>query len=449
MIADAGKLVVANALFFAAGVGVRRIVGSTHGGRTPSGFALTYLVGLASFGVLAQLLLVAGLAVSRLQAICLALVLFSLGFLRRARATGNPVASPVPGGRDTLLVLLAVALLVVVGIRSFYEPLESWDAWAFWIPRAKSLVLFNGLDAHYFAAPTTVNPDYPLLLPAVEATDFRFMGHFHTQVIHLQFWLVLVAFLGALPALLRDQVRPILVRSLVVVLACAPSLALHAESAYADVPLAVFVALAGVVGWRWLVLRDPATPGLFVVFAGAALATKVEGRLFVAALVVSLAALAARNSVRTTCEVLAAGVVSALLGIVPWAIWIRAHGIHGVYHADLAELGRHVHRIAPSLASLLGHGFDPLEWLLVLPTGIAAVLLAYRFGAARRTAAFVTATFLSSISLLVVTYWATSYPFAWHLQTSADRVVVAPILLVAVLTPVLLESVLRAGESTR
>ena len=72
MIADAGKLVVANALFFAAGVGVRRIVGSTHGGRTPSGFALTYLVGLASFGVLAQLLLVAGLAVSRLQAICLA-----------------------------------------------------------------------------------------------------------------------------------------------------------------------------------------------------------------------------------------------------------------------------------------------------------------------------------------------------------------------------------------
>jgi hypothetical protein len=272
------------------------------------------------------------------------------------------------------------------------------------------------------------------------------MGRFDIQVVHFQFWLVLVAFLVALPALLRDRVRPVLLRSLVVVLACAPGLALHAESAYADVPLAVFVALAGVLGWRWLVLGDAAALRLFAVFAAGALATKVEGRLFVAALVLSLAAVSARDSLRRSCEPLAAGAVAALVGIVPWWTWTHLHGIHGAYRADLASLGRHVDRIGPTIASLLGHGLDPLQWLVVLPSGVAAVVLAAWWRADRRTAALLSSAFLLSLVLLVVTYWATSYAFQAHLRTSADRVVIAPVLLVAVLTPVLLESVLRSAN---
>jgi hypothetical protein len=272
------------------------------------------------------------------------------------------------------------------------------------------------------------------------------MGHFDTQVVHFQFWLVLVAFLVALPALLRDRVRPVLLRSLVVVLACAPGLVLHAESAYADVPLAAFVALAGVLGWRWLNLRDAAALRLFAVFAAGALATKVEGRLFVAALVLSLAAVSARDSLRRSCEPLAAGAAAALVGIVPWWTWTHVHRIHGAYSADLAGLGRHVDRIGPTIASLLGQGLDPLQWLVVLPSGAAAVVLACWWRADRRTAALLGSAFLLSLGLLVVTYWATSYAFEAHLRTSADRVVIAPMLLVAVLTPVLLESVLRGAD---
>ena len=447
MIANLLGLLAANALFLAAGFGVRRIVGSTHGARTASGVALTYLVGVASFGVLAQLLLVAGLALTRAEVILLALLLLGAGLLRRPR-TATPWPDPATRrGWETLLGLFAAAVLVAVGVQSLFEPLAAWDAWAFWVPKAKSIVLFNGLDPHFFAAgPATTNADYPLLLPAVESTDFRFMGHFDTQVVHVQFWLVLVAFLGALPALLRDQVRPVLLRSLVVVLACAPGLALHAESAYADVPLAVFVALAGVLGWRWLVLREPAALRLFAVFAAAALATKVEGRLFVAALVLSLASIAARDSVRRSCEPLAAGLVAAVVGLVPWWTWMHVHGVHGAYHADLAGLGSHVHRVGPALASLLGHGLDPLQWLVVLPSGAAALLLASWWRTDRRTAVLVSSTFLLSLGLLVATYWATPYAFETHLRTSADRVVIAPVLLVAVLTPVLLESVLRTTD---
>jgi hypothetical protein len=449
MIVDAGQLLAANALFLAAGIGVRRLVGSTHGSGVPSRLALTYLVGVASFGVLAQLLLVVGLSLTATEATALALLLLALGLVRRPRPGSRRKAVAAFGRRETLLGLLAAAVVVALGIRSFYEPLASWDAWAFWTPRAKSIVLFDGLDSRFFSAPTTVNRDYPLLLPSIEATDFRFMGGFDTQVLHLQFWLVLVAFLGALPALLRDQVRPMLVRFAVVVLACAPSFALHAESAYADVPLAVFVALAGVLGWRWLLLHDRAALRLLAVFAAAALATKVEGRLFVAALVVTLACLAARDSVKRSGEVVGAGLVAVLIGVLPWWIWMHVHGLHGAYHADLAGLGRHADRVAPTVASLVGHALDPLEWLVVVPTAVAALLLAYRSGAERRTVALVTSTFLSSLGLLVATYWATSYPFEWHLRTSVDRVVIAPVLLVAALTPVLLESVLRQAESAR
>jgi hypothetical protein len=450
MIADVAKLLVANALFLAAGLGVRRLVGSTHGARTASGVALSYLVGVASFGVLAQLALVAGFTLGRLEVIVLALVLLGTGLLRRPRPTGRRPARPARRGRETLLGLLAAAVLVAVGIQSLYEPLAAWDAWAFWIPKAKSIVLLNGLDPHFFAtAPATTNPDYPLLLPALEAADFRFMGHFDLQVVHFQFWLVLVGFLSALPALLRDQVRPMLLRSLVVVLVCAPGLSLHAVSAYADVPLAAFVALAGVLGWRWLLLREPAALRLFGVFAAGALATKVEGRLFVVALVLSLAGIAARESLRRSCQPLAAGCLAALVAVMPWWTWMRVHGVHGAYHAELGSLGSHVDRLAPALASLLGHALDPVEWLVVLPAGAAALLLASWWRTDSRTAALVASTFLLSLGLLVATYWATSYAFEPHLRTSADRVVVAPVLLVAVFTPVLLESVLRSAEPAR
>jgi hypothetical protein len=447
MIADVAGLLLANALFLAAGFGIRRLLGSTLGAGSASGLALTYLAGLASFGVLAQLLLVVGLALSRVETVALALTLLGAGLVRQPRTPAARTASPPRRGRETLLGLLAAAVLLTAGVQSLFEPLAAWDAWAFWIPKAKSIVLFNGLDPHFFAsAPPTTNPDYPLLLPAVEAMDFRFMGGFDTQVVHLQFWLVLVAFLVALPALLRDRVRPLLLRSLVVGLACAPALALHAQSAYADVPLGVFVAVAGLLGWRWLVLREAAALRLFAVFAAGALATKAEGRLFVAALVLSLAAVSARDSLRRSWEPLAAGGVAALVGIVPWWTWTHLHGIHGAYRADLAGLGGHVDRIGPTIASLLGHGLDPLQWLVVLPSGAAAVVLACCWRTDRRTAALVSSAFLLSLALLVMTYWATSYAFEAHLHTSADRVVIAPVLLVAVLTPVLLESVLESAD---
>jgi hypothetical protein len=447
MIGDAARLLLANAMFLLAGIGVLGVDGSRHARRSASRAALAYLAGVAAFGLLAQLLLVAGLALVWWQAVSVSLLVFGAGLLR---GRGAARASPALRGRSprrALLLLPAGAILALLGVQSLYQPLDSWDAWAFWVPKAESIVLLGGLDPHYFAAPTTANADYPILLPAIEATDFRFVGHFDTQILHLQFWLILIGFLAALPALLRDQVRPAVLRPAIVVLACTPGLAVHVESAYADVPLAIFFALAGVLGWRWLFLRERSALPLLATFAAAATATKVEGRFFVAALVISLAAVAARDSVGRSCRIAATGLAAAAAGILPWSIWLHVHGVHGLYHPGLAALGAHAERVVPASATLIGASLHPFEWLLVVPAGLAALLLAYRYDGDRLAAALVLSTFVLCLVALVGSYWATPYDFGWHLRTSADRVVISPVLFVAALTPLLLESVLRRSSA--
>ena len=47
-------------------------------------------------------------------------------------------------------------------------PLQ-WDAWAFWLPKAKSLLDFGGLDTAVGGFTSFANPGYPPLVPALEA----------------------------------------------------------------------------------------------------------------------------------------------------------------------------------------------------------------------------------------------------------------------------------------
>jgi hypothetical protein len=445
MIADTAGLLAANGLFLLAGLGVLRLARSTYGAGTPWRLALAYVAGIASMGLLAQLLLVLGLPLAAWQVALVSLLLFAAGL-----AVRSPEAAPGGSGRARssragIVLLLGGAVLGVAGVAAAFEPAATWDAWAFWIPKAKSIVAFDGLSPEFFRAQTTANADYPILVPSLEAMDFRFMRTVDTQVVHLQFWLVLVGFLGSLPALLGDRVRQSILLPAAVTLMCAPSLVLQMGTAYADVPLGIFFAVAGIFGWRWLVLGEGRALPLFGLFSAAAMATKTEGRLFVAALVVSLLALSVRGSRRRAGQVASAGIVAAAFGVLPWSVWLRAHHVHGLYHADLRQLGSHAGRVAPATLALVGNALDPLHWLFVVPLGLAAVVVGWRVDVERRGAALVACTFLLCLAGLVFVYWATPYEFAWHLRTSADRVVVAPVLFLAVLTPFLLESILRAA----
>ena len=188
MARDVVGLLVCNLLFFAAGAGLLRLLGAW---RTPRGLTRTlgvaYLAGVAAVGVTLQLLLVLGSPFNRwvVIAVCGALALAGL-------AARDPIELPAHRARipaylwPALIALVGIVALMAVDL--WFQPLGVWDAWAQWTAKARALVVFNGLNVDVLAsAPYRPwNPDYPLLVPAIEASDFAFMGHVNTRAIHVQ-----------------------------------------------------------------------------------------------------------------------------------------------------------------------------------------------------------------------------------------------------------------------
>jgi hypothetical protein len=433
VIADALGLLAANACYVAAGAGKRCLLGLSWARSLPD-FGLAYMAGVAALGLAGQLLLIGGVALTVWQVIAVSAALLAAGAaVARGRATGKQ-AWRVRGALIAVVALVA-AFLVLLGVDFLFQPLWKWDSWAMWTAKARSIVLLDGLDPGYFRTAALV-PEHPLLLPVIEAIDFRFMG-LDEQVLHLQFWLLLAGFLCALVALLRDVVPPLALWPVLAAILFAPAFAYQAATAYADVPLALFFALAGVCAWRWLALGERWALGLLALFAAATCATKFEGLVLVGSLLLVLVLLIASSSRRRAALTAAVGLV-ALMGVVPWRLWMAAHDVHQ-YHSiaqglDPGTLWSRLDRIPAAVGALLREMLDPSSWLLLVPVAVAAAALAAR---ERRAGALALGTAVVIVCALTAVYWVTALPFEFHVE-SAPRVVVAPVLLLASLTPVLL-----------
>ena len=286
MIRSLAGLLFANAAFLVAGAGLVRFLGF----RLRAHVGVAYMAGVASVGVISTLLLMAGLALRGWQALVLCGSIAALGLVRRERPeaerapkTDWRVAGPAAG--------LLGGYLAVLFVQCLFQALNSWDAWAKWTMKARAIVLLGGLDTSVFAnqAYRPLVLDYPMLIPALEAIDFRFMGRLDNLVIHVQFWLLLVGFLVAAFELLRDRVPQTLLWPSLLLVGTAPALADNLTSAYADAPVAFFFSLAAIAR---LALRRrgraAARVWLFGLMAGAAVATKPEGTPFVLGLFVLL-----------------------------------------------------------------------------------------------------------------------------------------------------------------
>lgn len=437
MTVDALQLGLANLCIWAAGWGVHRLI-TGSGTRRLGGAATAYLVGIAAVGVLATLLLLAGASLRVWEIVVLCAVLAACGFVRDRR-----IVLAVPRAAPWWAAVLVVAFLVVLGVDLFFQPLWAYDAWAQWTPKAKSFVVFDGLNAEYFrSAP---NSDYPVLVPALEAIDFRFMGGFATQVVHLQFFLLIAAYVGTLFELLLPRARAAFVWAAVATVVVAPSLGIQAAYAVADVPLAVMFSLAGIFAWIWLEEGDRAALILLALFAAAALAAKNEGELFVGTLFGLLIVLLAwQRAWRSVALTVAAGVF-ALVGIVPWRLWTGAHHLTN-YYAGSSPTVAHLGRVPIAAWRLLEEALNPASWLALLPLAVAAVGLAWFYGRARRGPLLVLGLLVFSYIELVFVYWSTSLPFAYDLDTTARRVITSPLLFAAGLAPLLLEQALTGAR---
>ena len=450
MTRDVAGLLVCNALFFVAGAGLVRLFG---GWRTPRGLArlvgVSYLAGIAAVGVTLQLLLLLGMSFNRSVVIGVCIVLGASGLAARRPVDPAPRRVAVPAYMRPLAAAV-IFFVVLMFIDTWFQPLGQWDAWAQWTAKARSLVIFEGLNVNVFENPAyhAWNPDYPLLIPSIEASDFTFMRQLDTLAIHLQFTLVYAGFLLALLELLRGRVRETLVWPFVLAIAVAPTVEIGIASALADIPVAIMFALAGVFAWRWLVDADRVALRLFALFGAGAFATKFEGRIFILALSVTLITLiAVTDRVRLRATIVA--VVASLVGLVPWWVWVANHHVVGAFSTSATQrlsgdLVDKVGRIPTTLASLGESVFNPSRWLLLGFVIVAVLVISFRLLPRSVETWLFAGTVGLSLCGLILVYMATPLDLHSHLYHSARRVVSGPVLFASVLAPLLLEAVLQA-----
>lgn len=505
MTAEVLALLFVNGCLLAAGAGVTRALGAwRRPGELATVLATSFLAGVAAFGVAAQLLYVLGFSMSAAQALVLCALLASTAALSRVPASALGGRAPLTRLERVAALLVAIPLLLLA-VDALYQPLASWDAWAQWTPKAQALVELDGLDADVFGNPAYADwhPDYPLLVPALEAFAFRFgVG---VRVIHLEFWLLLAAFAVSLLELLRPRVGPLLAWSAVLAIVWTPKIGAEALSANADMPLAVFLVLTAVAAWLWVSERSTAGLGLVGIFGAAALATKLEGVIEVAIVLAVALALALRHSRRRALLLAGAGAVT-LVGLVPWRLWTILGDVPATYAAG--SIVDNVLAIEPSRVPitallLLRQLFDPNVWLVLVPLALCAVLVAglgfrrdrlalavaasatlllvvglvaafvipaysYQWrsvywllflpgvlaggvfvggiGRGGGSPAYVAASVGGMFAALVAFYLFTPYDFAWHLGTSTSRVVLPLGLFLAVFTPIVLSRAVGPGS---
>jgi len=392
---------------------------------------LAYAVGLAATGILVADLAVVDVPVGWALLAGFAAVAAVLGF-RRLPGGG---ARRLPSRRLDLpaYVVLGITAAFVVPLAKLLavNPLNAIDGWVIWGLRARALYDFGHPVAPIFTDPAYQALQHPLLLPALEALDFRVMGGFDGTVVHLQLLGFAVAFVGGAWGLLRTRVLPLLLAAVLLAAVTAPTFLNQLPSNYADVPVAVFVAL-GVAA-----LGTGQLPAAALFLAAAAL-TKNEGEMFALTAFVAAALVARRAQLRP----LAAAALVVIAIDLPWRLWIWIHHVKIAEYSvsdllDPSYLYDHRGRVAPSAHELWRQLWRLESFSFVVPLvlcGFAGALVLRRF----RVAAFGAAWLLLSFGGLLAIYWISTNPVKSHLTDSADRTIDSLVFGGALLVPLLL-----------
>ena len=403
---------------------------------------LGYLLGIAAFGIVWTALLVAGVPFGGLE-IAVSLVGLGAAGVVAGRVRRATVPRGLLGGRATPIVLVSAAGIALAGLfleallrAARLQSLQSYDAWAFWVPKGKAIFFFGGLDEHVFT--TTPNSSYPPLQPILDAAAFHAIGGADVVTLHLQFWFLVVGAVAAVAGLLHRHVPAWLLWPPLLLVLVVPRFGERLLTPQADILVDVLVVVAALLLALWL--RDSAgwrLAAAAVLLAGA-VNTKREGILFAACvLAVAFVVSRPRHWLRLAAASLAVGVA-----VLPWRIWAERHDIPSGAPSSFGS---------DRLADAVDLSFDVLyssaRWSVVPIVATIALGAAAVWGD-RRLAAYVA---LLALLLFAGGVWST-VGFE-ELAISADesgnpivRYTGSIILLAAVATPLLLFSVWRRGE---
>jgi hypothetical protein len=415
---------------------------------------VAYLLGVGGVAVLATVLLVAGggLSLASILVLCGSVVAACTGIAvwrgrPLPRTFGRPAVAP---SLDTALavagVVGAAAILVAFLRVARVQPLTGWDAWSFWVPKAKAIYYYGGLDETTFR--TLGGPSYPILVPALDAMGFRFMGGTGDPTgLSFQYWLLLVGFVCSSAALLRPFARPWLIWLFLGLATLIPQLDNRLLIGLADWPLDIFFVTAALLLVRWLRTREGWLLAGYGIAVAATLATKREGQLLTACLVAATLLATARRWRETWLPVVGVAALGYAVNV-PWRLWWSSRNLEG----DAPSGGVHElvdqfsARFWPSLHVVVRVLFPYDSWLLILPVALAAALLSLTLPRAERETAvlFLLTVLLCVLGFTWITWSDPNIPISTRNSLSPiPRAVGSIVLLAAALGPLLLDPLLR------
>ena len=437
-------LVAYNLCFVAAGYGVlavlRRQLALGDAG-------LAYLLGLAVLLISVSVLATSGHVVG-IPAFLALTGLFASGLLVHWHRGMRPTLKrPRLGDRRPawtavwLLVfgVAAIAYGAVLLRASTVAPLTEWDAWAMWTMKAKALIVYGNLGvADWIAA----HPDYPILVPMLQSFAFRFMGAMNTQVLHVQYALITLAFVATIWRLLSGRLGAAVAAAWALYALLLPGLEVNVPDALGDVPVAIFASLAAFAFAFWLKDRSTDWLYLYAIFGAAALWTKNEGLSAVMMIaVVGILASIRRPLVRNVLPPVAAS-LSIYVLFLPWTEWMKSQGIG--HDRNLAAglhpvlLLRERARAAHALSDLWSQLSSVDTWFALPYLSLLLVVAALVAGRDRRLAVFALLVPAGLLLSYVVIYTISTDPLGldWYLSTSSSRVVTSVGLILVALLPV-------------
>jgi hypothetical protein len=286
--------------------------------------------------------------------------------------------SSMPRGERWLFYGLAAWLgvrFVVLLLDVLFTPLYPWDAWIQWATKARvwyalgHIVPFGRSDA-WFAANGALwfdaSPNYPATVPLWQVWSSVALGRWDDALMNVPWWLTAVAFAVAIFGALRLAGMNAAVATVGAwVVTSLPLANVHvALAGYADLPMAVYYALAAIAAWQWSQRRTLGHAVLALILAVACVTIKTPGVVWAATLVPGVVlALAPRHGPR----LVAVGLAAVLLTLAVLA------------QTDPVVLGYRLHLdFAPAWQALVASLFLLGNWHLAWYVVIAATIVGWK-----------------------------------------------------------------------
>ena len=407
---------------------------------------LAYMLGVALLGVVWVWELVVGIDLGFVTIFGSGIVIALLAAVAGHRVGHRlpPRPAGLPRFRLSPVTAVFTALTAVYFEALFRDArlhaLTEFDAWHFWVPKAKAIYFFGGLDHQFFSV--LINQSYPPLVPTLQATAFHFMGSPDVVTAHVQFWFLFVGFAGALLGLLSGRVPALFIWPPLLLLLVSPYVIGHAYQPQADFLLDELFVIAALLLALWLADRQDWQLVAAGILLAAVMLTKREGYLFAASVVVAglIVTWAQRRSAWP--RLVALGLLAAAATI-PWRVLLAVrHLSGGAPEAGGTGLFSNADRGWPSLRLALSSAFDYNTWLIVIPIALVAIVAAYA-ARARLLATFAALLYVLAIAGFTYSTWA--FPSLGISTKPALNPIVRLTGEIALLTPALVPLLLAAA----